>query len=149
MSKRTDTDLLSDIREAIRRIQIYLGEISYEDFLDDSKTQDAVIRNIEIIGEAAKGVSEQVREAQQHIPWRNMAGMRDRLIHDYFGVNLDIVWQVVSEELPRIAASLTEMAEPDNRLIDDFDLTSAAIEAGSLEDLEREVAGHEAAGPDP
>lgn len=65
-----------------------------------------MIRNIEILGEAAKNVSEEVRTTYPKIPWRSMAGMRDRLIHDYFGVNLDIVWQVCTIELPKIASLL-------------------------------------------
>jgi uncharacterized protein with HEPN domain len=106
MSSRSDPDLLTDIREAIDRIRLYIGDSSYTDFLGDTKTQDAVIRNIEILGEAAKNVSEEVRTTYPKIPWRSMAGMRDRLIHDYFGVNLDIVWQVSTIELPKIASIL-------------------------------------------
>ena len=105
MSRREDSERLKDIREAIQRVESYVSGLSYEDFLDDTKTQDAVIRNIEIMGEAAKGVSEAVRETLPSIPWHNIAGMRDRLIHDYFGVNLDIVWQVVSEELPQLVVA--------------------------------------------
>ena len=80
--------------------------MSYDAFFKDIKTQGAVLRNIEIIGEAAKGVSEELRAKIPHIPWKNMAGMRDRLIHHYFGVNLDIVWQVISTELPELVPEL-------------------------------------------
>ena len=113
MSSRADADFVNDIREAIRRISSYLGDMSYEAFARDTKTQDAVIRNVEIIGEAAKGVSEELRVENPHIPWKSMAGMRDRLIHHYFGANLDVVWQVASTELPELAPELAHVAEED------------------------------------
>ena len=106
MSKRTDREFLSDIQEAIRRIRKYTAEMTYQDFLNDTKTQDAVIRNLEIIGEATKKLSDDLREKYPHLPWKEMAGMRDRLIHHYFGVNLDIVWQIVADELPAVASDL-------------------------------------------
>ena len=99
MSERTDVDFLTDIQEAISRITKYTTGITYKDFLADTKTQDAVIRNLEIIGEATKNLSGDLRELYTDVPWKGMAGIRDRLIHDYFGVNLDIVWQVGVEEL--------------------------------------------------
>lgn len=114
MSNRADIDFVNDIREAIQRISSYLGGMSYDDFRKDIKTQDAVIRNIEIVGEAAKGVSEELRVKAPHIPWKSMAGMRDRLIHHYFGVNLDIVWQVVSAELPDLNSELDGLIDEDS-----------------------------------
>jgi uncharacterized protein with HEPN domain len=113
MSNREDTDFVNDIREAIQRITSYLGGLAYDDFLKDNKTQDAVIRNIEIIGEAAKGISEELRAETPHIPWKSMAAMRDRLIHHYFGINLDIVWHVISEELPELAPELAALVDED------------------------------------
>jgi uncharacterized protein with HEPN domain len=70
--------------------------------LDDLKTQDAIVRNIEIIGEATKNLSAYFRNQYPAIPWKNLARMRDKLIHDYFGVNLDIVWGVLKEDIPEL-----------------------------------------------
>ena len=113
MSNRADMNLVHDIQEAIQRIANYLGEMSYDDFCEDIKTQDAVIRNIEIVGEAAKCISDNLRVKAPHIPWKNMAGMRDRLIHHYFGVNLDIVWQVVAVELPNLNSEFDILVDED------------------------------------
>ncbi len=109
MSERTDGECLSDIQEAIARVATYTAGTTYEEFLGDTKTQDAVIRNLEIIGEATKKLSEGLREKHPNVPWKNMAAVRDRLIHHYFGVNLDIVWQIVTEELPKVASQLEQI----------------------------------------
>ena len=113
MSARRDTDYLFDIQEAIRRIAEYAGEFSYEQFRKDTRTQDAVIRNLEIIGEAAKGLSASFRKKYSDIPWKQMAAMRDRLIHHYFGINLDVVWGVVTEELPAVAEQIETLRKSD------------------------------------
>jgi uncharacterized protein with HEPN domain len=106
MSKRTDQEFLSDIREALQRIAAYVTGMTYESFVADSKTQDAVIRNLEILGEAAKNISNELRAKYPSVPWRSMAGARDRLIHHYFGTNLDIVWQIITVELPQVHSQL-------------------------------------------
>ncbi|GAB4408421.1 MAG: DUF86 domain-containing protein [Anaerolineales bacterium] len=106
MSERADRAYLSDILEAARRIADYVADLTYEAFRADMKTQDAVIRNLEIIGEAAKKVSAEFRTAHPDIPWRSMAASRDRLIHDYFGVNLEIIWQIAVADLPDVASRI-------------------------------------------
>lgn len=106
MSKRGDKEFLCDIREAIHRIQSYTSGLTFDSFLADTKTQDAVIRNLEIIGEATKNISATLREQYPEVPWKSMAGVRDRLVHQYFGVNLDVVWHIAIGELENIALHL-------------------------------------------
>ena len=106
MSERSDLELLEDVLEAARRAIAYCAGITYDGFAEDAKTQDAVARNIEILGEAAKCLSEAVREESPSVPWKSIAGMRDRLIHQYSGVNWDVVWDVVTNDLPRLAAEV-------------------------------------------
>jgi uncharacterized protein with HEPN domain len=93
---------LEDILEAIRRIENYTTSLTYEKFAKDNKTVDAVMRNLEIIGEATKQIPDDVRAKHPKIPWKDMAGMRDRLIHKYFGVALDVVWKTINVRLPEI-----------------------------------------------
>ena len=102
MSKRTDKEFLLDIQEAIRRIELYIKGLNYQDFLQKIETQDAVVRNLEIIGEAVKNISLNLKEKYKDIQWREIAGMRDKIIHFYFGVNWDIVWQTVKDKLPQL-----------------------------------------------
>jgi len=109
MSKRGDVESLNDIREAIARIKQYLSGLSYEVFLKDEKTQDAVIRNLEIIGEAAKNLSGDIKKRYPFLPWKKLAGIRDRLIHQYFGVNFDIVWNVARNELLRLQTEIKKI----------------------------------------
>jgi uncharacterized protein with HEPN domain len=102
MPKRQDDELAEDIGEAIKRIQRYTRGKSYEAFLQDTMVQDAVVRNLEIIGEAAKGFSANFRKTHKAIRWQDIAGMRDRLIHHYTGVNWSIVWDVIQAKLPEL-----------------------------------------------
>ena len=97
---------MQDMLEATRRILDYTAGLDYTAFRDDFKTQDAVLRNLEVLGEAAKHIPEEVAAQYPSLPWREMAGTRDRLIHHYFGVNLDVVWGIVELELPGVVAEL-------------------------------------------
>jgi uncharacterized protein with HEPN domain len=106
MSSRGDADFLTDIKESIHRINMYTKGMDYEAFLEDIKTQDAVVRNLEIIGEATKSISEELKQKYPQIPWKGLAGVRDKLVHHYFGVNFDIVWNIIDEELPDISLQL-------------------------------------------
>ncbi len=106
MSERADNEYLIDIKESISRITNYIKDMTYNDFMADEKTQDAVIRNLEIIGEASKGISTDFRLKNSAFPWHEMMGVRNRLIHDYFGVNLDIVWQIILDELPKLSEKI-------------------------------------------
>lgn len=102
MSIRSDKDLLNDIISAVDKIESYCSDMNYSEFLKDNKTQDAVIRNIEIIGEAVGRLSQEFKDNNENIPWNKIKGTRNRLIHDYSGVNLDILWNIIKDDLPNL-----------------------------------------------
>jgi uncharacterized protein with HEPN domain len=109
MPRRGDSPALKDIVEAVDRIQRYLGDISLAEFLANTEKQDAVVRNLEIIGEAVKHLSPELREQHTKIEWTKIAAMRDRLVHHYFGVNWMILWDVVQERLSPLKAAVQEI----------------------------------------
>jgi len=111
MSERQIKDSLQDMLEAARRIILYIENTVFEEFQKDFKTQDAVLRNLEVLGEAAKNIPEDFRYDHPNLPWSEMARTRDRLIHHYFGVNLDVVWGIAELELPKLIKELEMILE--------------------------------------
>jgi len=105
--KRNINLYLQDMWESIAAIEEYTKVLTEEEFSKNCQVQDAVVRRLEVIGEAAKNVSEETRKKYSDIPWRKITGMRDILTHEYFGVNLKRVWEVVKRDLPRVKQNLS------------------------------------------
>ncbi len=101
---------LLHIRDAIQRVLSYISG-GKKAFLSDPKTQDAVVRNLEVIGEAVKNLSDGFKAGHKNIPWRRIAGMRDKMIHEYFGVDLELVWDVAARELPNLKREIEGLLE--------------------------------------
>jgi uncharacterized protein with HEPN domain len=99
MSKRESKLLLGDILDSITKIKSYTAGYSFESFINDTKTSDAVIRNFEIIGEASNRLPEEVRDKHQQVNWFRIRGFRNRIVHDYMGVDYTIVWQIIENDL--------------------------------------------------
>ena len=103
---RDEVMYLQDIAGSCEKILQYTAGLSQSELIRDVKTYDAVVRNLEIIGEAAKHVSEDLRKQMPDIEWRKIAGMRDMLTHAYFGIDNDILWDVTKNKIPRLAQVL-------------------------------------------
>jgi uncharacterized protein with HEPN domain len=108
----TDDELyLQHILEAIERIETYTEGIERDAFRKDSMAQDAVIRQLEVLGEAASQLSDETRDQYGMVPWQDITGMRNKLIHGYFGVDVDVVWKTVQEDLPQLKRELEDNSE--------------------------------------
>ncbi len=109
MSKRAPTLYLKDILSSIEFIEEFIEGILYDDFASDRKTIDAVVRNLEIIGEAAKNIDKEITNEHPEIPWERMISMRNKVIHEYFGVDTEILWETVTIDLPSLKEKIKNL----------------------------------------
>lgn len=107
--ERLIADYVRDIAEMISKVQNFVEGVAYQDFVENDEKVFAVIRALEVIGEAAKQIPDSIQDHYAEIPWRAVAGMRDKLIHEYFGVNLSMVWRTVQEDLPPLQAVVMQI----------------------------------------
>jgi len=100
MKRRDYRDYLRDMLESVDDIESFIGGMSFEEFKRDKKTLNAVVRSIEVVGEAAKKIPRALRDRHKEIPWKEMAAMRDKLTHEYFGIDVEILWKTAKDDIP-------------------------------------------------
>jgi hypothetical protein len=109
MSSRDWLFRVDDILEAIERIHYYTSDLDLKKFQEDQRTIDAVVRNLEFIGEAARHIPNSICTSRPEIPWKNMRDMRNLLIHEYFGIHTGIIWETINQDLPYLSKMLNEL----------------------------------------
>lgn len=111
MSKREPKLYLEDIKGSIAKIENYTNGLSFDEFSKDIRTIDAVVRNLTIIGEAARNIPEEIKSKNPSIEWAEAIGMRNKISHEYFGVDEDILWKTIKENLPVFKNQISELIE--------------------------------------
>lgn len=111
MSKREWKLFIEDILESIRLIKNYVENMGFDDFKNDRKTIDAVVRNFEIIGEASRFIPDEIKEKYENVDWKGIVGLRNRIAHEYFDISLSIVWHIVMKELPTLEDQMKEILD--------------------------------------
>lgn len=111
MSKREWRLFVEDILESIDLINQYVLNMNFEAFRDDRKTVDAVVRNLEIIGEASKYIPEEIKKRFSTVDWEGIVGLRNRIVHEYFGISLTIIWKIVKDEINGVEEQMKKILE--------------------------------------
>jgi len=106
---KDDLAYIEHILDCIRKINEFSNGLTFKEFKTNEMVQDAIIRNIEIIGEASKKISKDIKQTYYKVPWKEIAGMRDKLIHDYLGVDVSVVWKTIKEDIPALERSIREI----------------------------------------
>ena len=109
MPKRDPDLLILDMLEAARKIELFIAGLDHVAFLGDEKTIDAVVRNLEVLGEAARQLPDDFTSRHSNIQWFQISGLRNRIVHDYFGLDLNIIWQIIHHDLPQLKAQLEKL----------------------------------------
>lgn len=109
MSKRSVELLLQDIIESLSNILKYTSEVSFDEFMNDQKTKDAVVRNFEIIGEAANKLPKDFLNKNRQVNWADIIGFRNILVHDYFGIDYEILWKIKSDSIPELESEIKSL----------------------------------------
>jgi len=109
MIRRDYLDYVQDILDSIQDIESFVEGMTLELFSKDKKTINAVVRSLEVIGEATKNIPNAVKEKYPDIPWKKMAGMRDKMIHEYFGIDFEMLWKTVKEDIPPLRVAVRKL----------------------------------------
>lgn len=112
--KRSNKLFIEDILDATTKIEKYTKDLSYEDFVKNQMIIDAVVRNLEIIGEAARNIPKSIQKKYKDVPWNRMIGLRNIVIHGYFGIDLSIIWEIITKNLPETKPSLLKILKEIN-----------------------------------